>query len=201
VTAFLQASGAATSASSFSRFETNPERLGISSSIKQPSGAFAICVMASYVTLPGSAATYVEDTTQTSDQIKANRARFENDPVKMARYFASAQALRDSHDELLHDNPNQPLEWPAADQQRFGVYLGRTMAHEARHLFLAPHAASGLGADSPDPIDDKNYGAFSPADQVEIVKALKTLESSQSGKQLVPVFPQSVRADPDSFPF
>jgi hypothetical protein len=81
-------------------------------------------------------------------------------------------------------------------------YLGRAMAHEARHHLVPPHAVAGLGADSPDILDDKNYGEFSDVDQTDIINALDKLERQQStARTLIPIFPQATRSDPTSFPF
>lgn len=163
----LEAAGVMVEEQSEDRFVADPERLGTASSAKSVSSGFAICLMASFVTLPGAAAAYVEDTEGTSDSI----------------------------------DPNTPAAWPTEAQERFGVYAGRAMAHEARHLLLPSHAASGLGTDSPDLLDDTNYAEFSADDQSEIVSALRSLEADQAGNQLISVFPESVRNDPDAFPF
>ena len=197
----LRAAGRSTAGvSTPKRFEASPEKLGIASSIKDTSAGFAFCVMGSFVHLPDTIDAYVDDTTQDQADIDKRKKAIGDDLAKYAKYAMTAQALHDTHDELIHQNRSNPSKW-VTDQDNLGVFIGRVMAHEARHLFVPAHAATGLGADSPEATDDKNFASFSKDDQRAIVLALNAFEGKQKGQQLLPVFPKSVRSDPDSFPF
>lgn len=195
----------------FSRSAGTPERLGTASQLKTvqpvPGGKVAVVLMAAEVSLPLTAADYSVNSAQPKDQIEGRRdfsdGKGGTDVGKMARYFSSSQALRDTRDMILLDNPTAITEWTGADQQRFGVVAGRAMAHEIRHLIVTapPHAVAGLGASDPDLLDDKNYADFSADDQKSILTTMKQLEASQSGAVIIPTFPREIRKDPDSFPF
>jgi hypothetical protein len=191
---------------SVDRVPGTPDRLGSAMMLKDvvhvSSRAVAIVLMASEVSVPGTAKDFVENSTQDRRAI-LKRRNFGDDLGKMTRYYASHQSLRDTYELMLRDNPETPSKWPEPAQQRFGVVLGRTMGHEVRHLYVAdpPHADAGLGTSSPDPLDDRNYGNFSSNDQDDIVKALQTFDRNQAGATVIPTFPMSVRSTPESFPF
>jgi hypothetical protein len=192
--------------SSGGRVAGTPDRLGFAMMLKHvahlPSRAVAVVLMASEVSVPGTAKDFVENSTQDRRTIERRR-NFGDDLGRMTKYYASHQSLRDTYELMLLNNPETPSKWPEPAQQRFGIVLGRTMAHEVRHLYVADpsHAGAGLGTSSPDALDDRNYGNFSSDDQDDIVKALQTFDRNQTGATVIPTFPKEVRSKPDSFPF
>jgi hypothetical protein len=87
--------------------------------------------------------------------------------------------------------------WTEAQQDLVGRTLGRAMAHEARHLFLAGHAAAGLGSASANLFADS--APFSRADQIEIAAAIRTFERQQGRATVATSFAAADRAG--DFPF
>lgn len=189
-----------------------PERLGVGSQFKHvqplPGGKkVALVLMAAEVSIPAVARDYADALPVTKKQIDKRRnfddGEGETDLGRLAEYFGSARALKDTLYLMILENPTTIVEWGSADQQQVGVALGRAMAHELRHEIVKKpvHATTGLGASSPDVTDDKNYADFSADDRRSIVAALRDLEASQKGAQVIPTFPKSVRTNQDSFPF
>jgi hypothetical protein len=97
-----------------------------------------------------------------------------------SHYHGGRQEAEDLADLKQYDLLNQSLKnWPVDVQKKVGVALGRVLAHEVRHQYVDDpvHAKSGLGADSPAIMDDKNYGDFD--DQPDILNKLRDLERKQ----------------------
>lgn len=194
------------------RVSTAPEPLGAASKLKfvkqlSPQKKVAVVLMAGQVSIPLVASHYADNLPVTKELIDKRR-NFEDDNgeidlAKLARYYGSTGSLKDTRYLVIIENPTTIVEWGSVDQQRVGVALGRAMAHEVRHQFVEKprHAATGLGAESPEVLDDTNYADFSIDDRKGILSALKNLDASQKGAIVIPTFPHAIREDPDSFPF
>lgn len=88
--------------------------------------------------------------------------------------------------------PADMRKYTDAQLKLFGVALGRAVAHEARHLYHAPHAVTGLGSDAP--LVAGSTADFSAADQVDILKAIQALEKQQGTAVVVDTFAEQERA-------
>lgn len=98
-----------------------------------------------------------------------------------ARYFASHQSLRDIADEQTWGLMKKGLgDWPRNLQDDVAVALGRSIAHEARHQYIGPHAANGLGADAPIIFGDQNFQDFDASDRSDIFAKLTSLARQQA---------------------
>jgi hypothetical protein len=81
-----------------------------------------------------------------------------------------------------------PRKWSEQQQRLMGLALGRSMAHEVRHLYVTTpvHAVAGLGsADAP--LFGENIG-FSNADQAGILGAIRNFESNQGTSRVIPTY-------------
>lgn len=86
--------------------------------------------------------------------------------------------------------------------EMFGAALGRAIAHEARHEYIIAHSKEGLGRDAPlISGGTAKESEFSKQDQQAILNRIHELEQKQGQATVAPTFPQSIRKDPDQFPF
>jgi hypothetical protein len=81
-----------------------------------------------------------------------------------------------------------PRKWSEQQQRLMGLALGRSMAHEVRHLYVTTpvHATAGLGSADAALFGD-NIG-FSNSDQASILAAIRNFESSQGTSRVIPTF-------------
>jgi len=89
----------------------------------------------------------------------------------MARYFASHEALVSVREEMEAELmiKHKPLkDWEKGLADNVATALARIVAHEARHQYILPHSANGLGTDSPRIWGDKNYEDFDGSDKANI---------------------------------
>ena len=96
-------------------------------------------------------------------------------------YFGTAQALTDERGLFSYELLTKDLaRWPKYYQEAVGTGLGRLIAHEARHQYVAPHFnGGGLGASEPVMWGDKNFAQFDKGDQSEIATMLRKLKAEQ----------------------
>lgn len=153
---------------------------------------YALPIMASAVALESAISDALDEIGSKIHLQKVLERRANASP----RYWASRRALEETEVMMALENPTNPAKWSNGQRQLLGVALGRTMAHEVRHLYVIPHAATGLGADSPLILSDR-YARFSATDRTTIVRALQKLEQQQARSTLVRTFPNHV----GNFPF
>ena len=107
--------------------------------------------------------------------------------------------INDEHlggkDPIPKDWKNNP--WTEQQQDLVGTTLGRAMAHEARHLYVPPHAAAGLGSDRANLF--AAAASFSAADRTAILAAIAKSEQDQGTRQVIPTYNADDRAG--DFPF
>ena len=185
------------------------ERLGSSLVLKTvvPAGRtrLAIPIMVAAVDLSAVSSEFVSYYQDEARMIQGGRTLRPTDPG----YWNPAQKLLDTATvqgaAKLKAAPNKPEAWDAGLQAQFGTALGRSLAHEARHLYFADadnHAATGLGAsDVGDQVvaDRPAYRQFSVDDRKNILAAIGKREKEQRGTTLVATFPAARRAN--GFPF
>ena len=112
--------------------------------------------------------------------------------------MASAVSLGDLI-EVLQDRlgdrfPADPAKWSPDQQEVAGVALGRAMAHEARHCYLAGHASAGQGqAGGGDLIGDHGHATFSRDDQRTMREALAKFENDQGSSTVIETFREAER--------
>lgn len=112
--------------------------------------------------------------------------------------MASAVSLGDLIEQLqdrLGDKFSaDPAKWSTDQQEVAGVALGRAMAHEARHCYLADHASAGQGQPGGgDLIGDHGHATFSRDDQRTMQKALATFEKDQGSSTVIETFREADR--------
>jgi len=96
--------------------------------------------------------------------------------------FLNTEVLSNSQPKLAAD----PKKWTGPQQDLMGIALGRAIAHEIRHLWLPPHATSGLGSDRANLF--ASPAGFSSADQNNILTAIHQLESSQGTATVISTY-------------
>ena len=84
-----------------------------------------------------------------------------------------------------------PKSWPQSFQDTLGIALGRIVAHEARHQYVAPHFdAGGLGGESAEFLGVATSEKFHTDDQKNIVGELAKFETTQKTATLhIETFP------------
>jgi hypothetical protein len=105
-----------------------------------------------------------------------------NDEVLPARFSQGRVTV----EQKLADDP---AKWTEAQQRLVGLALGRAMAHEVRHLYVADpiHAATGLGSDGAQ-LFGKTPPAFSTADRSSILAAIRQFESQQGAALVITTY-------------
>jgi hypothetical protein len=120
----------------------------------------------------------------------------------MASAVSVPEAITYINDEHLGGKDTIPKDWKNSSwtepqQNLVGTTLGRAMAHEARHLYVPPHAAAGLGSDMANLF--AAAASFSAADRTDILAAIAKSEQDQGTRQVITTYNADDRAG--DFPF
>ncbi|MGH8932037.1 MAG: D-alanyl-D-alanine carboxypeptidase family protein [Egibacteraceae bacterium] len=186
----------------YDRIAGVPERIGQATSAKRIATAgsrkLAIPLMAAGVVL-GEVVSEVINEVATGRKAQEIGQRRKGSAFENVRYWASAQALIDTRHlvdiDTVRNNRGNPSRWLDFAQDMLGAALGRAVAHEARHLYVMPHAVDGLGSDAPQLLAGAAGSTrFSPDDQSDILAAIKSLEAKQGKATVVATFPVKRRS-------
>jgi len=102
------------------------------------------------------------------------------------------EVIQDINNEALSNTQAKlavdPRAWTDNQQRLMGLALGRSMAHEVRHLYVEKpvHAETGLGAVGAR-IFGENIG-FSTVDQNSILAAIRKFENDQGSARVIPTY-------------
>jgi hypothetical protein len=190
--------------------QTMPDRGGLSfmqKDIVDPANAKLILTItggvASIETAKEEVIEFATEELTAADIQRSRKERIEGTPRKpgvgMFKYFASYQALTDSRQLATLDLLKRKGwgDWPQDLKDKAALALGRLIAHEARHQYIAPHSESGVGAESAPLIGQKNFESFEKGDQSAIAAKIADLKTKQrGGKVHLDIFPRG-----EIFPF
>jgi hypothetical protein len=168
-----------------------PDRGGVGFQNKQvvTSGAqvIAIVITGGFASLESAKTAVVEFLAdgKTKEEVEDDRKKAIEGTAKHKPeglgYFGKHKALVDTRRLMMWEMLAKPLaDWPEEHKKSVGGALGRIIAHEARHQYVAAHFnGGGLGADSPSIWGDPNFTKFDTGDQTGIATALRNFTRLQ----------------------